>query len=86
MFYELFTKSLLLEMTHENFIRRLQGFVILPESGATLAPAVQVMRITNRLFTVTLGVPMVAVVGVDLRSGIMATTMVVIIPVVEFCC
>lgn len=52
----------------------------------TLAPAVQVMRITNRLFTVTLGVPMVAVVGVDLRSGIMATTMVVIIPVVEFCC
>ena len=70
-------------MTHENLIRRLQGFVILPVSGATLAPAVQV---TNRLFTVTLGVPMVAVVGVDLRSGIMATTMVVIIPVVEFCC
>ena len=29
---------------------------------------------------------MVAVVGVDLRSGIMATTMVVIIQVVEFCC
>lgn len=43
-------------------------------------------HITNRLFTVTLGVPMAAVVGVDLRSGIMATTMVVIIPVVEFCC
>lgn len=51
----------------------------------TLAPAVQVMRITNRLFTVTLGVLMAAVVGVDLRSGIMATTMMVIIPVVEFC-
>ena len=29
-----FTKSLLLEMTHENLIRRLQGFVILPVSGA----------------------------------------------------
>lgn len=50
----------------------------------TLAPAVQVMRITNRLFTVTLGVPMAAVVGGDLHSGIMATTMMVIIPVVEF--
>ena len=34
LFYELFTKSLLLEMTHENLIRRLQGFVILPVSGA----------------------------------------------------
>lgn len=34
LFYELFTKSLLLEMTQENFIRRLQGFVILPISGA----------------------------------------------------
>ena len=53
----------------------------------TLAPAVQAMRITNRLLTVTLVVPVVASVGVDLRSGIMATTMVVaIIPVVEFCC
>ena len=29
-----FTKSLLLEMTHENLIRRLQGFVILAVSGA----------------------------------------------------
>ena len=29
-----FTKSLLLEMTHENLIRRLQGFVILSVSGA----------------------------------------------------
>ena len=34
LFYELFTKSLLLEMTHENLIRRLQGFVILAVSGA----------------------------------------------------
>ena len=34
LFYELFTKSLLLEMTHENLIRRLQGFVILSVSGA----------------------------------------------------
>ena len=34
LFYELFTKSLLLEMTHENRIRRLQGFVILAVSGA----------------------------------------------------
>ena len=34
LFYELFTKSLLLEMTHENLIRCLQGFVILPVSGA----------------------------------------------------
>ena len=31
-----FTKSLLLEMTHENLIRRLQGFVILAVSGAKL--------------------------------------------------
>ena len=29
-----FTKSLLLEMTQENLIRCLQGFVILPVSGA----------------------------------------------------
>ena len=29
-----FTKSLLLEMTHENLICRLQGFVILSVSGA----------------------------------------------------
>ena len=29
-----FTKSLLLEMPQENLIRRLQGFVILPVSGA----------------------------------------------------
>ena len=29
-----FTKSLLLEMPQENFIRCLQGFVILPVSGA----------------------------------------------------
>ena len=29
-----FAKSLLLEMPQENFIRRLQGFVILPVSGA----------------------------------------------------
>ena len=29
-----FTKSLLLEMLQENLIRRLQGFVILPVSGA----------------------------------------------------
>ena len=34
LFYELFTKSLLLEMPQENLIRRLQGFVILPVSGA----------------------------------------------------
>ncbi len=34
LFYDLFAKSLLLEMPQENFIRRLQGFVILPVSGA----------------------------------------------------
>ena len=34
LFYELFTKSLLLEMPQENLIRRLQGFVILAVSGA----------------------------------------------------
>ena len=33
LFYELFTKSLLLEMPQENLIRRLQGFVILAVSG-----------------------------------------------------
>ena len=34
LFYELFTKSLLLEMPQENLIRCLQGFVILAVSGA----------------------------------------------------
>lgn len=34
LFYELFAKSLLLEMPQENLIRRLQGFVILAVSGA----------------------------------------------------
>ena len=34
LFYELFAKSLLLKMPQENLIRRLQGFVILPVSGA----------------------------------------------------
>ena len=53
---------------------------------ATLAPAVQVMRITNKLLTVTLVVPVAAVEGTDLRSVIMVITMVAIIPVVEFCC
>ena len=52
---------------------------------ATLAPAVQGMRIINKLLTVILVVLVAAMVGVDLRSGIMATTMMVIIPVVEFC-
>ena len=34
LFYELFTKSLMLEMPQENLIRCLQGFVILAVSGA----------------------------------------------------
>ena len=34
LFYELFTKSLLLKMPQENLIRCLQGFVILAVSGA----------------------------------------------------
>jgi len=54
---------------------------------ATLAPAVQGMRIINKLLTVILVVLVAVVAGTDLRSGIMATTMVVvIIPAVEFCC
>ncbi len=45
------------------------------------------MLITSKPLTVTLVVPVAAVVGVDLRSGIMVTTMVVaIIPGVVFCC
>ncbi|MFR7742991.1 MAG: hypothetical protein ACLU3I_06690 [Acutalibacteraceae bacterium] len=39
LFYELFAKSLLLEMPQENLIRRLQGFVILAVSGAKLCIA-----------------------------------------------
>ena len=54
---------------------------------AILVPAVQAMLIISKPLTVTLVVPVAVVEDTDLRSGIMAITMVVvIIPVVEFCC
>ena len=52
----------------------------------TLVPAVQVMRIISKPLTATLVVLVAVVVDIDLRSGIMAITMVaVIIPGVGFC-
>ena len=44
------------------------------------------MLIISKPLTVILVVPVAAVVGVDICNGIMATTMVVIIPGVVFCC